>query len=151
MCKGTHYNLRGLLTELLLVVTMDKVSADHNSKIAIIAQVLYLSNLLALPLLSLVALLYLYRRYAQSDDLLGRCHLQQMVKLSLWFFIIVVGGALLIWLIVGDSIAGISMVVLYAVVMHTAFVLLGVLGLANAISGKHFHPIKKPDFCPAPD
>ena len=110
-------------------------------KLAVLAQVIYLANLLALPGLSFMVLLYLNWSHRHTDDQLGRCHLKKTVRLSWWFLLVVPGGTILILLLTGYSGIGISMAILYAIVMHTSFVLLGVLGLANAISGKHFHPL----------
>lgn len=116
-------------------------------KLALIAQSLYLANLLAVPIIAMFMLFYFSWRYRNTQDSLGACHLFQASALTLWFMLLVVGGALLIWLTVGDSPAGMSMTILYAIVMHTSFVMVGVIGLANAISGKHFHPINGGEDC----
>ena len=108
--------------------------------LAITAQSLFLINLLALPGLALIALLYMAWHYRSSDDRLGSCHLRQAAMLSGWFVLIVVGGGILLWFTVGESATGLSMTLLYLIVMHTGFVLLGMIGLAKALSGKHFHP-----------
>ncbi len=112
----------------------------HPLRLAIIAQSLYLLNLLAVPGIALIVLLYLAWRHRHSEDRLGRCHLRQASIVTGWFCLIVVGGGLLLWLSVGASPAGLSMTLLYLIVMHTSFVLLGMIGLAKALSGKHFHP-----------
>ncbi|GGK85345.1 hypothetical protein [Amphritea balenae] len=113
------------------------------SNLALIAQALYLINLLLLPGIALIALLMIYIKNRHSDDTLGRCHLYQSLVLSGWLLVLVVGGGVGLWLLVADDAAGISMTLLYLIVMHTSFVMLGILGLAKAISGQHFHPGSK--------
>jgi hypothetical protein len=118
------------------------------SSLAIAAQALYLLNLLALPGLAFLILLGLFFKRQKATDQLGRCHLHQAVLLSLWGLTLLVGGGLPLWLLLQDSPAGISMTLLYIIVIHTGFVLLGIIGLAKAISGQHFHPCSKR--CPYP-
>ena len=58
--------------------------------LAVTAEVLFLVNLLALPGLAFVALLWLWRTEKNRDSALVRCHLGQAVRVSLW------GGAILV-------------------------------------------------------
>lgn len=118
---------------------MDNFLSSTN-RLAIVAQSLYLINLLALPGIALAVLVYLRWKYRDSENTLGYCHLHQSCLITFWFLLIVVGGGIGLWLLIGDSAAGISMTLLYLIVMHTGFVLLGMIGLAKAISGQHFHP-----------
>ena len=120
-----------------------KTFRKQQSNLAIAAQALYLLNLLALPGLSLLVLIGLFIRHKKSTDQLGRCHLYQAVLLSLWGLALLVGGGLPLWLLLQDSPAGITMTLLYLIVVHTGFVLLGIIGLAKAISGQHFHPSRR--------
>lgn len=107
--------------------------------LAILAQSLYLLNLLLLPGLALIGLVVLWWKNRSSHDSLGRCHLTQSLILSAWLTGLLGGGGLLIWLIAGSSPSGISMLLLYLIVVHTGFVLIGMIALAKAMSHQHFH------------
>ena len=120
----------------------------NQSNLAIAAQGLYLLNLLILPGLAFLILIGLFLRRQKTPDLLGSCHLYQAVLLSGWGLALLVGGGLPLWLLLNDSPTGITMALLYIIVIHTSFVLLGIIGLAKAISGQHFHPFSKR--CPYP-
>ncbi|WP_432471070.1 hypothetical protein [Amphritea sp. HPY] len=122
---------------------MNNAQEKPSLRLAIAAQSLYLINLLLLPGVTLIALLYMAWRYRNDADQLGSCHLRQSAIVSGWFILLVVGGGLLLWFILGSNPTGLSMTLLYLIVMHTGFVLLGIIGLARAISGQHFHPTPK--------
>ena len=115
-------------------------SSDSGRSLAIMAEVLYLANLLLLPGIAFVFLFFLYRKYAQSDLLLARCHIKQTFITSLWagFLIIVVNAVILIF---GGYTQPWTWVVLiiYFTTIHSTFVMLGVIALSRALSGKHFH------------
>ncbi len=107
--------------------------------LAILAQSLYLLNLLLLPGLALIGLVVLWWKNRSSHDSLGRCHLVQSLTLSAWLTGLLGGGGLLIWQTVGSSPSGISILLLYLIVVHTGFVLIGMIALAKAMSHQHFH------------
>ncbi|MBN0989214.1 hypothetical protein [Amphritea pacifica] len=115
-------------------------STANRNRLAIVAESLYLINLLALPGIALVILCFLRWKYRHSSNPLERCHLHQACLISGWFCLIVIGGGTTLWVLLAGSAAGISMILLYLIVMHTGFVLLGIFALAKAISGQHFHP-----------
>lgn len=115
-------------------------SPSDRNQLAIAAQSLYLINLLALPGIALLTLCFLRWKYRHSRNTLGRCHLRQACLITGWFCLIVIGGGITLWVLLAESAAGISMILLYLIVMHTGFVLLGIFALAKAISGQHFHP-----------
>lgn len=108
-------------------------------RLAIWAETLYLINLLILPGLAFLALLWLYRRYYQAAQPLARNHLQQTLVASLW-----AGGLLLVVNIVILLLGGYQtaitwvIVILYFVSCHALLVLLGALGLSQAMNGKLF-------------
>lgn len=107
--------------------------------LAILAQSLYLLNLLLLPGLALIGLLVLWWKNRNNHDSLGRCHLHQSLILSGLLVVLLGGGGLLIWLITGTDPSAISMLLLYLIVIHTGFVLIGMIALAKAMSHQHFH------------
>lgn len=115
-------------------------SSDTGQALAVTAEVLYLANLLLLPGIAFIILLILYDKHADSDSLLARCHLKQTVITSLWagFLIIVVNAIILLF---GGYTQPWTWVVLitYFTCIHSTLVILGVVGLSRALSGKHFH------------
>ncbi|MEH6811633.1 MAG: hypothetical protein V7677_03780 [Motiliproteus sp.] len=109
-------------------------------QIPVVLQGLYLLNLLALPLLAMISILYLCKKHWHSEDLVTRCHTRQVIASSIWFAIVVLGGSLLFWL-VGDHGPQLwTMLLMYLIVFHTTFVMIGLVGLAKAITGKPYQP-----------
>jgi hypothetical protein len=108
-------------------------------ELAVIAESLYLANLLLLPGIAFVILLVLYWRRAHRAPPPALCHLRQTLSASLWAgmllvmingLIIALGGytAAQLWVIV----------ILYFTIGHSTFVMLGILGLARALAGQKF-------------
>ncbi len=104
---------------------------------AVLAEALYLVNLLLAPGLAFLALLVLFRRHRDSADALTRIHVRQSFAAS------VVAGVLLVAVpgliaLTGDlSQPGAwTVLLLYFVSCHAALVMLGVLALARALAGK---------------
>jgi uncharacterized Tic20 family protein len=107
--------------------------------LAVLAESLYLANLLLAPGLAFGVLLYLYSRHAGSAPLLARCHLRQTLSASLWAGALLILVNLLILLLGGYRAAYTwLLVILYFVVCHTALVMLGMFGLAKAMAGQCF-------------
>lgn len=105
--------------------------------VAVTAEVLFLVNLLALPGLAFLALLWLGQREKHRDSALVRCHLGQAVRVSLW------GGAILVLAVSAMLLAGglhaawtWVAVILYFTCIHSTLVLFGIFGLAKAMAGK---------------
>jgi hypothetical protein len=119
---------------------LDTVAEETDSKLAITAEVLFLCNLLVLPGLAFALLLMLYLRHARTCNALCRCHLTQTLVASVWAGILLVGinGAILLF---GDYDQPWTWVLLiiYFTTVHATLVLLGVVGLAKAQAGKHYH------------
>ena len=62
--------------------TVNKESAD--SSIAIMAEALFLCNLLVVPGLAFLLLIVMYIRHAKTCNALCRCHLNQTLIASIW-------------------------------------------------------------------
>jgi hypothetical protein len=107
--------------------------------VAVQAEALYLINLLLMPGVAFLILLWLERRHHASDNPLTRCHLPQTVTASVWagLLLVAVPGAIV-------SFAGLAHpstwvgLLLYVLCCHASLVLLGVLGLSRAIAGQTF-------------
>jgi uncharacterized Tic20 family protein len=107
--------------------------------LAIAAESLYLVNLLLLPGLAFLALLWLYFRHRDDAPALARGHLGQTLSASLWagallvivnLTIIVLGGYDAPWTWV--------IVILYFTTAHTTLIVLGIVGLARALAGQSY-------------
>ena len=114
--------------------------SDTGQSLAVTAEALYLTNLLLLPGIAFIMLWILYNKHSHSDLLLARCHIKQTFSTSLWagFLIVIVNAVILLfggytqvwtWMVL----------IIYFTAIHSTLVLLGVLGLARALAGKHFH------------
>ncbi len=106
--------------------------------LAVIAESLYLINLLLLPGLGFAALFWLWRKNADAPPL-ARNHLRQTVFVSLWGGILIAvftaafllfGGLQWKWTWV--------LVIMYFVCVHASLVLCGMFGLSCAMAGKTF-------------
>ena len=108
-------------------------------ELAVIAETLDPMNLLLVPGVGSVILVALYWRSARSAPPLALCHLRQTLSASLW-----AGGLLLILngliIVFGGYTAAHTWVIaiLYFIIGHSTFVILGVLGLARALAGQKF-------------
>jgi hypothetical protein len=111
--------------------------AQPGQTLAIVAEALYLVNLLLVPGIAFLVLLLLYWRYIGKAPALARCHLRQVVAASLW------AGGLLVFanaviILIGGYYSPYTwlVVVIYFTTCHTTLVLFGTMGLAKAMSGQ---------------
>ncbi|HCE10556.1 MAG TPA: hypothetical protein DIT28_00375 [Oxalobacteraceae bacterium] len=112
---------------------------DVHVPIAVQAEALYLINLLLLPGLGFIGLLWLARRHANDPSALTRCHLRQTVVASLWAGVLLTAVTLLIVLMGGfHNPATWIVLILYFVCCHAVLILFGVLGLSHAMSRQIF-------------
>lgn len=115
----------------------DGTSAAAGLRLAVAAEGLYLANLLLLPGIAFLALVYLARRAGPDTPKLAVAHLGQTVAGSLWAGGLLVVVNALIVLLGGYSGAHTwVLVILYFTVCHSTLVLLGVVGLAKALAGQ---------------
>lgn len=105
--------------------------------LAVLAEALYLLNLLLLPGLAFAVLLGLWLHFRGSAPQLARQHLKQATFVSLW------GGLLLVSLTTAFIAAGglywewtWVAVVLYFTCIHSTLVLFGMVGLIKALAGQ---------------
>ncbi len=113
-------------------------AAPPGQTLAVMAESLYLVNLLLVPGIAFAVLVYLWHRHRDAPPL-ARCHLRQTVAVSLW-----AGGLLGAFSATVVIVSGYQFVhtwlfvLLYVTTCHSLFVLLGMLGLAKAMAGKHY-------------
>lgn len=107
--------------------------------LAVWAEALYLCNLLLVPGVCFVVLLWLYFKHRRSAPKLAVCHLRQTVAGSLWAGFLL-GIVSLIILAFGGTHSGVTWMTLitYLVCFHTTLVMLGILGLSKAMAGQPY-------------
>jgi hypothetical protein len=107
-------------------------------RLAVVAESLYLANLLLAPGLAFLALAWLWLK-REGEPELARNHLDQTMAATLWAgaLLVVTSGVLVIF---GgpESPATWLVVILWFVSAHGGLVLLGMFGLARALAGKRF-------------
>ena len=119
-------------------------SADPDAKagapgegLAIVAESLYLGNLLLAPGLAFAALLWLYLSRRREATPLAAAHLDQTVSASVWAGILLIGVNGAILLVGGYDGPNVwTVVIVYFTVFHSTLVVLGILGLAKAMAGQ---------------
>ena len=105
--------------------------------LAVAAESLYLINLLLLPGLGFLLLLWLFFHHRNSAPPLARVHLRQTMSASLWAGALLIFANLLIVVLGGYQAAWTwIIVILYFTTVHATLVLLGILGLARALAGQ---------------
>ncbi|NMF98213.1 hypothetical protein GPA27_12545 [Aromatoleum toluolicum] len=116
-------------------------------RLAILAEALFLANLLIAPGLAFLALLVLWRRHRDSAPLVVRNHLQQTVIASIYGGAMLVGVSVAIFLLGGfDDPWSWVLGILYFVSFHATLVIFGVVGLNHAILGRSWqYPFIGPD------
>jgi hypothetical protein len=124
--------------------------AGRADPLAVKAELLYLANLLLLPGIAFVWLLYLYVRRGAEATPLAVSHLEQTLSASLWAGLLLLAvnivivfsggyGALHSWLLL----------IGYFTLCHAGLVLCGAYGLAKAMAGQYWrYPLVGPPLSP---
>lgn len=109
-------------------------NTQNKQRFAVICQSLYLTNLLLMPGLSFLLLLWLFVKHKKQPGW-QRIHLYRAVQCSLLAGIALVGLPLiLLFFRPGESTW--MILLLYFITMHAALVLMGILNLSRAMSKK---------------
>ncbi len=108
--------------------------------LAVLAEALYLINLLLLPGIAFVLLLGLWLKYKDSAPALARQHLKQTTFVSMiGGFLIIVLSALIL------ALGGLNwewtwvILIIYFTCVHSTLVLLGMYALIKAMNGQTWH------------
>ncbi len=119
--------------------TTESPGEPAGQSLAVTAEALYLINLMVAPGLGFLALVWLWLNRRKSAPPLARCHLDQTFFVSLWggVLIVVANAALFLWL-GWDWEWTWVIVVIYFTCVHSTLILLGMLGLAKAMTGKPY-------------
>lgn len=107
---------------------------------AVQAEVLYLANLLVLPGIAFALLSLLWWKHHTTPVMIERCHIESAFRGSLLAGMLIICVVLMMfyWGNVSNPYFWV-MVLLYFTTVHTSLVLLGVVGLANALANKPFY------------
>ena len=117
------------------------LSADNpvadGQRLTVVAEALFLANLLVAPGIAFGVLLWLWQKHKASAPPLALQHLKQATFVSLWggilivsltAFFLAVGGLYWEWTWV--------VVILYFTCIHSTLVMFGMFGLAKAMAGQ---------------
>lgn len=120
--------------------TVQEPSDIPGFSLAILAESIYLINLLILPGLAFLVLVWLFFKYENRSPPLAGCHLRQTFSASIWAGLVLL---LVNWVVI--AVGGYetpytwAIVIVYFTVCHSTLVILGIVGLAKAMAGKLFH------------
>lgn len=114
-------------------------AAAAGRRYAVLAESLYLANLLVAPGLAFLGLLWLWRQPAVQALPLAAQHLHQTLVASLWAGLLLAGlSALIFWIGGLHSMWSWLAVILYFTFFHSTLVLCGMFGLSRALAGQPF-------------
>jgi len=124
------------------------VEEKDGQALAVLAESLFLINLMLLPGIAFAILAGLWLKHRDSAPPLARQHLRQATLVSLWggALIIILGGVILL---AGGLDAGWTWVVLvlYFTAIHSTLILLGMYALIKAMAGQRWRfPLIGPRF-----
>jgi len=102
---------------------------------AIMPVVWYLLNLLLLPLVGFAVLVWVAMTVDRNRPL-RRAHARAGVYMSVLGAILISSGVVVSWLVYGNTGNFWTWAIVWAIVLHTSFVLWGMIALAQAIGGK---------------
>ena len=106
---------------------------------AVLVESLYVINLLLIPVLSFIILVYLFLTRHGSLPPLANSHLEQTISAGFLTAVMIFVGGMTIMMIrlsgIEDATLWMIVIILFTV-MHATMVLLGIVGLAKALSGK---------------
>jgi len=109
----------------------------HSTGIAVMAEGLYLTNLLLVPGLAFLLLLLLYWKTHGQVSAFTLNHLQQTVFASIWGGLLIIVILALILLLGGiDGPYTWMIAIIYFTLVHSSFILLGMIGLIKALAGQ---------------
>ena len=115
------------------------VVSDEGQALAVAAESLYLINLMIVPGVGFLGIVWLWLSKRKAASALARCHLDQVFFGSLWGgVLLVIANAAIILLGGYDSPNTWVVAILYFTTCHTTLIFFGALGLARALAGKPY-------------
>lgn len=133
----------------------DTGNSIDGQQLAILAESLYVANLLIIPFLGFIILGFVFLKKHGTAPPLAQSHLEQTIAASIGIAVMFIAFAGIIMLLRmwGLEAVGVWMIVVIVfTIIHATMVLFGVLGLARAMAGKCWrYPVfghALPDDCP---
>lgn len=102
---------------------------------AVFPVIWYLLNLLATPVIGFAILLWMFIRSSEVNEL-RRAHTRAAMFMSLLGFILIGSGVAISWVFFADVGHFGTFALVWAIALHTGFVLWGMVSLAQAMSEK---------------
>ncbi|MGF2733929.1 hypothetical protein [Marinobacter sp. DUT-1] len=102
---------------------------------AVIPVIWYLLNLLAIPVIGFAVLVWLYL-HGEDDHILRRAHARAALIMSVVGAVLISSGVGVAWLALGNTGHFWTFSLVWAIVLHTGFVLWGMVALAQAMADK---------------
>jgi uncharacterized Tic20 family protein len=114
-------------------------AGTEGQSLAVLAESLYVANLLILPFVAFIILGIIFLKKHDSAPPLARSHLEQTLSASIGIAVMFIAAAGIVMLLkmwgLEDVVVWIFVVIAFTII-HATMVLIGVLGLAKAMAGK---------------
>ena len=107
----------------------------QQKKAATIAQSLYLANLLVFPIIAFIALLLMFYQRKNSKELVYQ-HQVRAIQLSIAAGVLLLLIPALVVFYLGNVPQFLMLLLLYFIVLHVCFVLVGMINVSRAMSNK---------------
>ncbi|TVT48317.1 MAG: hypothetical protein FHP94_11575 [Denitromonas halophila] len=119
--------------------TTSPATSEEGQALAVAAEALYLVNLMIVPGVGFIGIVWLWFTKRKDATALARCHLDQVFFASLWAgFLLIVANAAIIFLGGYQSANTWVVAILYFTTCHTTLIFFGAIGLARALAGKPY-------------
>lgn len=116
---------------------LDDKPEDDGQSLAVIAEALFLANLLLIPGIAFAVLFWLWHKNRANASPLARQHLKQTTFVSLYGGLLIITLSALLILLGGLNWEGTwVLVILYFTCVHSTLVIFGSFGLAKAMAGQ---------------
>ena len=110
---------------------------EKDNNIAILAEGLFLANLLLIPVIPFLILLHLFRKHSEQVNSVAYNHLRQTLIASILAGIFIIIIACVFYFFSSTSAAITWTIILtYLTCVHSLFVMLGIYGLSKAMAGQ---------------
>ncbi|TVO58256.1 hypothetical protein [Denitromonas halophila] len=119
--------------------TTSPAASEEGQALAVAAEALYLVNLMIVPGVGFIGIVWLWFTKRKNATALARCHLDQVFFASLWAgFLLIIANAAIIFLGGYQSANTWVVAILYFTTCHTTLIFFGAIGLARALAGKPY-------------